>query len=287
MFCFICGKKLTRKQEINKNKYCSPFCYYKSQVGRLIAKEIGDKIGSALRGRPKSDLHSKKISESLRGKMSKEKNPMFEKQHSELAKEKMRLSKMGSIPWNKGIIFEKKKITKICKNCGKAFDARSKSRVYCSRLCCAKQKANKKLSEEHKNKIGLSNIGRVFSEETCRKIRINTINRIKNNYGNPFPSYNKKACEYFKRFDEENNTKGQYALYGGGEYYIKDLGYWLDYINFEKKLIIEFDEGHHYLTDGSLREKDIVRQKEIENLLNDFIFIRIKENSFEEVSKCQ
>jgi very-short-patch-repair endonuclease len=50
---------------------------------------------------------------------------------------------------------------------------------------------------------------------------------------------------------------------------------WVDYINFEKKLIIEWDEKYH------LREKkkmkDITREKEIKELFPDFKFVRIQE----------
>jgi hypothetical protein len=89
------------------------------------------------------------------------------------------------------------------------------------------------------------------------------------------PGYNKTACEYFKKFDEEHNTKGRYAMYGGGEYKIEELGYFVDYINFDLKLIIEWDEPRHYVN-GQLRDKDIIRQEEIQKLYPYFEFRRIK-----------
>lgn len=92
----------------------------------------------------------------------------------------------------------------------------------------------------------------------------------------PYPFYNQKACEYFKQFDEINNTFGQYATSGGE---LRVLGYWLDYINHDKKLIIEWDEKHHYIND-KLKEKDIERQKEIENHFPDYTFIRIRESKY-------
>jgi very-short-patch-repair endonuclease len=42
------------------------------------------------------------------------------------------------------------------------------------------------------------------------------------------------------------------------------LGYWLDGYDKEKNVVIEADEIHHFDIDGNLREKDIIRQKEIE-----------------------
>jgi hypothetical protein len=90
------------------------------------------------------------------------------------------------------------------------------------------------------------------------------------------PNYNNEACKYFQKFDEKNNTKGQYAT-NGGEFYVKELGYWLDYINFEKKLIIEWDERNHHYLGGKLKQKDKLRQKEIQKLYFDFKFVRIKD----------
>lgn len=112
-------------------------------------------------------------------------------------------------------------------------------------------------------------------KEKHRKIRIK---QIEQNYGICIPSYNLSACEYFKKFDEEHNTKGRYAVYGNGEYYISELGYFVDYINFDLKLIIEWDEEKHYNKDGTLKHKDIIRQQEIQEHFSNFEFKRIKEN---------
>lgn len=107
--------------------------------------------------------------------------------------------------------------------------------------------------------------------------RLKKIKQIEKNHGNCFPAYNKLACEYFRKFDEENHTKGKYAVYGGGEYKIEQLGYWVDYINFDLKLIMEWDEKRHYIN-GQLCDKDIDRQKSIQTIFPDFQFKRIREN---------
>jgi very-short-patch-repair endonuclease len=59
---------------------------------------------------------------------------------------------------------------------------------------------------------------------------------------------------------------------------VKELGYWLDYINFEKKLIIEWDERSHY-KNNKLKEKDVLRQNAIQKVFPDFQFSRIQENT--------
>ncbi len=60
----------------------------------------------------------------------------------------------------------------------------------------------------------------------------------------------------------------------GGEYYIKELGYWVGGYDKEKNIVLEIDEKHHFYLYGNRKEKDTRRQKEIENYLN-CQFIRI------------
>jgi len=144
----------------------------------------------------------------------------------------------------------------IC-GCGKNFEVSiNDPKKYFSRQC------------QHKTLVG-----RKLSKKTKLKQRQAAIRRIKENNGICWPSYNKKACEFFKSYDEKNNTKGHYAVYGGGEYHIKELGYFPDYINFEKKIIIEWDEKYHKYR----KEKDKQRQKEIQEFYPDFKFLRYKE----------
>jgi len=140
-----------------------------------------------------------------------------------------------------------------------------------------KGKKKAPFTEIHKNHISEARKGIKFSRQHTRKLRLKTIERINKNFGICFPAYNKKACEFFKSYDNIHNTQGHYAMYGGGEYLIKELGYWLDYINFDKKIIIEWDEIKHYNEGGELKSKDKIRQQEIEQMYPDFKFIRIRE----------
>lgn len=126
----------------------------------------------------------------------------------------------------------------------------------------------------NKGKKGKNSVfyGKQHTEETKQKMRIAALKRI----GQICPNYNKQACEYFKDFDKQNNTQGKYAVYGGNEYLIKKLGYYPDYINFDTKLIMEWDEPAHYVN-GKLKQKDINRQKEIMEHYPDFKFKRVKQ----------
>lgn len=66
---------------------------------------------------------------------------------------------------------------KICLICGKSYSPRkgvsyrqwSKS-FWCSRKCHSEFSIGRKLTDEHKKKIGISNLGRIVSEETKYKI---------------------------------------------------------------------------------------------------------------------
>jgi len=109
------------------------------------------------------------------------------------------------------------------------------------------------------------------SEETKRKIRISVIQDLKNKYPKASPNYSVRAYNWFKLFDKINKTEG---LYGPNEYFIEELGYWPDYINFDTKLIIEWDEKAHKYK----KEKDFSRQEKIMKKFSDFEFIRIKDH---------
>jgi hypothetical protein len=118
---------------------------------------------------------------------------------------------------------------------------------------------------------------RFCSNQTKVKLRLAMLKYIGQKMGAPCPNYNISACEYFKMFDRRNKTKGKYAMYGGGEHFIRELGYFVDYFNSKLKLIIEYDEKYHYDKNGNLKEKDIIRQKEIQAIYPNYEFRRIQE----------
>ena len=126
--------------------------------------------------------------------------------------------------------------------------------------------------------------GEEKAKEIKFKIRKNVIKRIKKN-GGIFPGYNSNAIPILAEFDKLNNTKGIYATHPQ-EYEIKELGYFLDYVNFDLKLIIEIDEKHHFDKLGRLRERDVRRQKEIQRYYSDFKFLRFKDGEMNKILKA-
>jgi hypothetical protein len=129
-----------------------------------------------------------------------------------------------------------------------------------------------------KNQTGVNNsfFGKKHSDEAKHKLRLHHIKQIEERYGQIMPNYNPKACQYFNKLMEEKNIFIRHAE-NGGEYYISELGYWVDGYDEINNVVYEFDEKHHFDVFGNLKNKDIRRQKEIEEFLN-CKFIRIKFN---------
>jgi very-short-patch-repair endonuclease len=230
------------------------------------------------------------------------------KKLSSETKKKMSNSHRGLEPWNKGKTFEelykkekadniKKRMSEnytprkkhpnvklMCLNCNKNFEVEYKHRnsKFCCHKCSTDFNIGKKMpyvSDETRKKMSLAKQG--YKRKQSNKERKNRrllFQEKFNDFDNWHPNFNPKACDYFEKFDKENNTSGQHAR-NGGEFHIKELGYWVDYINHDLKLIIEWDEEKHF-TENKLIEKDIIRQQEIQELYPDYEFRRIRENEF-------
>jgi len=139
-----------------------------------------------------------------------------------------------------------------------------------------------KISETRKRK---KIPGPKITDAGRQKLRIKRIREIaddKYNGNQIIPSYNKKSCEFFSKIEMLLGWNGFFAT-KAGEYQVKELGYFLDYYEPTKNIVLEWDEKHHYNPDGTLKEKDILRQKEIQALLG-CKFFRIKEKDFDEKS---
>lgn len=117
------------------------------------------------------------------------------------------------------------------------------------------------------------------SKTKMRKSRIKYI-EVRYNEGLPiYPNYNPSSISILEELAIELGITDLQHAENGGEFYIKELGYWVDGYSSEKNIVIEYDEKYHYDFDGVLREKDVYRQHEIENHLG-CEFIRIKENKY-------
>lgn len=153
-------------------------------------------------------------------------------------------------------------------------------------------------TEEHKKNISKSKIGsipwnkgkkwkEIFDDEkleklytSCKtdekrkKLRKSRINYIEKCSGQVIPTYNINSIQIIEEYGNKNGYNFLHAE-NGGEFYIKELGYWLDAYDIEQNVVLEVYEKHHYNMDGTIRDRDVLREKEIINLLG-CKFIRIK-----------
>ena len=79
-----------------------------------------------------------------------------------------------------------------------------------------------------------------------------------------FPSFNRVACEYLDSLNKDRGWNLQHAL-RGGEYYLNDLGYWVDGYDVNKNIVVEYDEKYHNKPSQMLRDKR--RMSEIKEYL--------------------
>lgn len=146
---------------------------------------------------------------------------------------------------------------------------------------------------EVRNKISKNRKGKLTGESNPKywkgKRNFGQSERMKTN--NPLykPEIQEKRRNYLiKKYEKNNNTfigNNETELLDKVEKIINDKiirqykikGYSADGYVKNRNLIIEIDERFHYDHNGNLREKDIKRQKIIENELN-CKFLRIKDN---------
>jgi hypothetical protein len=240
----------------NQNSVFNSILYKKKKSKAMKEKEPWNKGKKGIQvswNKGKTGVYSKEALKKM-SENSKKKNL------SEETLKKMSESRKGKESWNKGkILFEehRKKISEARK--GKEPWNKGKTGVY-------SKEALKRMSEANKNKKP--------SEETRKKLRRSTIKNIENRCGQCTPNYNSLACELINDYGKKYNYNFQHAE-NGGEYHIKELGYWVDGYDQDNNIVIEVDESFHFDHDGNLKEKDVQRQKEIEEYLN-CKFIRLK-----------
>jgi hypothetical protein len=118
--------------------------------------------------------------------------------------------------------------------------------------------------------------GKQHSAETKRIQRIRRIDALSSKHP-MYPGYNPSACIAIDKFGKENGYNFQHAE-NGGEYFISELGYWVDGYDTDKNVVIEYDESHHFDRYGNLKSRDIARQMEIESYLQ-CKFLRLNEKN--------
>lgn len=131
----------------------------------------------------------------------------------------------------------------------------------------------KKRSIDSKKKYSSSKIGnrnprygdhRLKTEEHKRKIRISCIKYLNEKLSitnkSIAPRFNPMACKIIDEYGRQNGYNFQHAM-NGGEFYIKELGYWVDGYDKEKNVVIEYFENNHWHRKN--KKKDLDRCYEI------------------------
>ena len=252
--------------------------------------------GHGRKGKKCSDEHKRKIGEANRGRIctEEEKNRLrtqnINRKHSKETKDKMsRVAKeKGFCLWMKGRklpkeVIEKGRIKRIGHitsdetkrkiseaNSGKknGFYGKTHSDEYKEilRNNCGDFRKNAHTPEAIEKRRRKQK-GKTVSSETRKKMRIAKLNHIEMKNGGICPMHNINACKYLDNLSEKMGWNLTHAL-NGGEYHIKELGYFVDGYDKKNNIVVEYDEFLHYSkTTGKLKQKDIMRQTEIINNL--------------------
>jgi len=131
----------------------------------------------------------------------------------------------------------------------------------------------KKLSENHIKKLSDSHKGKTHSIESKYKCRLALINRLKKRgieLGKV--SYNPQACQFIDQLNKERGWNLQHALNGGE---VELYGYFVDGYDKERNIIFEYDEPPHQ--NLIIKNKDIIRQKNLIDKLKPSVFLRYDE----------
>lgn len=129
----------------------------------------------------------------------------------------------------------------------------------------------KKHSMETRKKI--SNSLKNPSISRRKQMRMSAIKRLRlGENGKMLPSYNIKSIPILEQKAKELNITDLQHAENGGEFYIKELGYWVDGYSQKKNIVIEYYENHH--------KKQIERDERRKQEIVDFLkceFYEIKE----------
>lgn len=227
-------------------------------LGKKYSDEINKKKGLSGKSNPMFGKHQ---SEETKRKISENAKYRKRNPHSEETKQKMRekrkLQSPPTLGMKKGPVSEETKEKIRSKLVGRKLSDEIKEKIkHATR--------QRYLREKEKG------IKRTHSAEAKQKMRFAVIKKMELGQ-TVVPRYNPDACKLIDEYGKLHGYNFQHAE-NGGEYYIKQLGYWVDGYDIEKNTVIEVDEAHH----SRRIEKDIIRQNEIISHLGcEFIRINV------------
>lgn len=126
-------------------------------------------------------------------------------------------------------------------------------------------------SDKTREKMSEATKKQVITNEHRKNMRLARIKVLNELTGQISPAYNPNAIPILEQKAEEIGITDIQHAENGGEFYIKELGYWVDGYSSEKNIVIEYYEKAH----DKKAERDKRRKQEIINHLNcQFIEIR-------------
>jgi len=127
-----------------------------------------------------------------------------------------------------------------------------------------------RFSDIHKQNLSKSNLGKKRSDTTRYRIRLATINDLKQKgITGSVKNHNPLACQFIDDLNKERGWNLQHALNGGE---VELYGYFVDGYDKQRNIVFEYDEPHH--NKSKKKEKDIIRQNEIMNAIKPNLFVR-------------
>ena len=277
------GDEILRKNVKDVSVECECGCVYNLKYfnNKLIEKKWTCR--SCRTKGEKNPMYGRKMSKEEKDKRSKDmmgdKNHFYGKKHSNKFKKKLSEKRKGK--WgigNNNAMYGINVYDVLVEKYGN--EAANKMWIDKSK------KHSTRMSGRNNPMFNVHLTGRTFTTEHRKNLRLSTIKRISVNMKDGYqlvPAFNKEACLLFDRISVSNNIFIQHAM-NGGEYFIKDLGFWVDGYDKNNNIVYEFDEKRHFDVDGNLSEKDINREIEIVKKLN-CKFIRIKYNDVKILEK--
>jgi len=262
-------------KKYNKNcPICNELIYFTRNEDRTVSIKNNAKCKSCANSGPNHPSYGKKLSVERREAISKRTSGSGNPNYGKTTPDHIKLLISQANKGRKPINIEKRKGKTLEEIYGEE-RAQSIREKYKNRPPHTPESNLKRSISCKKANTGLKNIGRKASIETRTKQRLAFIKRLEATTQKFHPPFNTKACDYFDKLMMETSTYIQHAL-NGGEYYIAELGFWVDGYDAVNNVVYEFDELRHHYIDGELLEKDKIRQ----NLITEKLgckFIRIKE----------
>ena len=157
--------------------------------------------------------------------------------------------------------FELRRHPSCCLGCGQEFYVPGEpNQKYCSQKCYSK---NIKGTFQKGHKV---NKGKNHTLETKEKLslshRKHRAKWVKNWI--QFPNFNPNGCERILEYGKKHGYNFQTAI-NGGEYFIKELGYWVDGYDIQQNVVIEYMEKFHQ-TPKHLKKDKLRRERIIDHL---------------------